>query len=431
MTPSTEVFIGALAIAAGLWSHVKAVFAWWLKSLLVVTVWLDEDALKVIVAYAQAHGRRFASQTAYAVDGLYVRPLGRTQSVAWEWLTRTAAVLWLRRRPLWIGKPDKPLQENYLTYTLSVIRGTVDIERLLITATEWAGAYCGEGAYERGRHVVTYHQGATLKADDHNATPHEKREPGRRWSKHSGRRLLNWKPEDIGGTNASASFDALVMMPEIAALTAEIRAWFTDRTWYQEHNVPWRMGCAYEGPPGTGKTSHARSLAVELDLPVHVFDIATMSNHDLREAWAKMVADAPCMALIEDIDNVFDGRVSIAPPTGMAGSGGLTFDALLNAIDGIERNDGVLLIITSNHLDKLDPALRDRKGRIDRVVHFGPLDTERRIELARRIISDAGLAEQTAIESGSMPASKFARLCCDVALAERRGDVRLAAVAYR
>jgi SpoVK/Ycf46/Vps4 family AAA+-type ATPase len=140
-----------------------------------------------------------------------------------------------------------------------------------------------------------------------------------------------------------------------------------------------------------------------------------MSNEDLRKSWDRMVGQAPCMALIEDIDRVFDGDRNIAPQTGMLSSGGLTFNALLNAIDGIERHDGVLLIVTTNHIDKVDPALRNRKGRIDRVVHFDALDHAGRVTLARRITGDHGLAERLATEHEGAQTSTFVEACCTAA----------------
>ena len=38
----------------------------------------------------------------------------------------------------------------------------------------------------------------------------------------------------------------------------------------------------------------------------------------------------------------------------------------LNQLDGLEGNDGLLLIASTNHLDKLDVALSGRPSRFDR-----------------------------------------------------------------
>ena len=37
-----------------------------------------------------------------------------------------------------------------------------------------------------------------------------------------------------------------------------------------------------------------------------------MGNHELMKAWSEMQMNVPCIALIEDIDNVFHGRENVA-----------------------------------------------------------------------------------------------------------------------
>ena len=49
---------------------------------------------------------------------------------------------------------------------------------------------------------------------------------------------------------------------------------------------------------------------------------------------------------------------------------GVTLSGILNAIDGIHNNHGMILIITSNMPEKLDKALL-RDGRVDDKIYFG------------------------------------------------------------
>lgn len=409
-----EILVGALALAAGLWSHIKAVFAW-LRGLLIVTSWIDDDAMRLLCGYLAASAKAFG-RPAYMVHNYYVRPLGRSAPVPVEDRRWTGGLFWFRGRPIRMLRPDKPLVEHVIEYQLQVLRGSVSVQQLLCTAADWAVATVRES---RDRFKVIYHHGRSLAGlgNDSEAPPTIK---GPRWDPRAGK-LLQWTPEDLNGSDGADTIDALALMPPIVAVTEEIRSWYNDRKWHKSKGIPWRLGLLYAGPPGTGKTSHVRAVAAELDLPVHVFDLASMSNEDLRKAWEAMAASAPCVALIEDIDRVFDGDKNIAPASGLMGSGGLTFDALLNAIDGVERHDGVLLVVTTNHLDRIDPALKDRRGRIDQVVHFPALDMQRRAALAKRILEDDALAFQVAIEAGDTPASKFADRCCRIALACRRG----------
>ena len=71
------------------------------------------------------------------------------------------------------------------------------------------------------------------------------------------------------------------------------------------------------------------------------------------------------IVVMEDMDALFDHREKNDP------SQRVTFSGLLNAIDGLNDHagGGLIYLFTSNHPDKLDPALR-RKGRIDLELHL-------------------------------------------------------------
>ncbi len=60
---------------------------------------------------------------------------------------------------------------------------------------------------------------------------------------------------------------------------------------------------------------------------------------------------APCVLILEDLDSLInDGNRSF----------------FLNQIDGLQGNDGLLVIGTTNHFDRLDPGLSSRPSRFDR-----------------------------------------------------------------
>jgi SpoVK/Ycf46/Vps4 family AAA+-type ATPase len=133
-----------------------------------------------------------------------------------------------------------------------------------------------------------------------------------------------------------------------------------------------------------------------------------------------MTNETPCIALIEDIDAVFQGRDNLITDGGM---GGLTFDCLLNCIDGVERSDGVLLILTTNHVEAIDDALIKRPGRVDKVVEFGPLDFEGRLKLTRRILGDEESAVRVAEEGEGTSAAELQERCFRIAV-QRRFEAR-------
>ena len=147
-------------------------------------------------------------------------------------------------------------------------------------------------------------------------------------------------------------------------IVSDIRHFMSAETWYTERGVPWRRGYLLYGPPGTGKTSLIRALAGTFDRHLAVLNLASDQLDDLK--LATLMADAPerSIILLEDIDAAFNGRSKNEAGTR------LTFSGLLNALDGVMSQEGRLLFMTTNHIDRLDPALI-RPGRIDRKYELG------------------------------------------------------------
>ena len=99
-------------------------------------------------------------------------------------------------------------------------------------------------------------------------------------------------------------------------LIHEIELWRKSKDWYLEKGIPWKRGWLLYGPPGTGKTALARAFAEDLNMPIYVYNLAEMGNHELIKAWTEMQINMPCIALIEDIDNVFHGRENVVRAAG-------------------------------------------------------------------------------------------------------------------
>jgi hypothetical protein len=70
----------------------------------------------------------------------------------------------------------------------------------------------------------------------------------------------------------------------------------------------------------------------------------------------------------------------------------VTLSGLLNVLDGFHAPSGVLFVMTTNHLEKLDPALL-RPGRIDYRLFLGKASDRQKVELYRRFFPDASERE--------------------------------------
>ena len=227
--------------------------------------------------------------------------------------------------------------------------------------------------------------------------------------------MLQWLPEEIGPKLGPAKpMDLMVLSPETKDAVDEARFWRDSERWYKERNIPWKRGWLLAGEPGTGKTSLARAVAQELDLPVFVFDLASLSNEELRDAWRRTMRNVPCMALLEDMDCTFEGRKNIAKT-----ENGLSFDALLNTMDGMEGSDGLLMIVTTNHIEKVDAAISSRPGRIDRVLQMTLPDRAGLLQVAKRILGDRSEDIDALVDEGirnKETVCKFQEKCGRMAL---------------
>lgn len=166
----------------------------------------------------------------------------------------------------------------------------------------------------------------------------------------------------------------------IERMVDDMRWFYGAQDWYAQRGVPWRRGYLLYGPPGTGKSSLIRALASDLHLDIATMDLgrAGMTDDDLREAM--MLAPERALLVIEDVDAIFIQRDG-------SRQSGISFSGLLNAIDGVGAQEGRALILTTNHIEKLDPALI-RPGRADVHVELGLVGAPSAAKLFKRFFPE-------------------------------------------
>lgn len=192
----------------------------------------------------------------------------------------------------------------------------------------------------------------------------------------------------------------LALPPDGESLLMDIKRWTSSWEWYRERDLPWRMGVILYGPPGTGKTTFIRLLGRELNMPIYSWDLASMTCNDFRDAFKRCANNGPSILALEDFHSVFDGQKNTTANRDTYDSA-LNFQTILNTMDGLTDNNGVLTIITTNDITRMDPALGTidhngrvigRPGRIEKMVQFGYLSNEGKEKIARRILD--GLPEE-------------------------------------
>lgn len=397
----------------------------WLVGLVVVTHKLDSVGSDMLLTYMKTNAQSLvSSRESYGVNSPYNKKLKRRIGIFFRRLDETNRLSRYRGALIWFAPAVIDKNEDMVEKcTVSYLRWTLNWEQLLVAACL---------AYDKTKHKSEttvrvknrpyiqrmFGSGNKEGGEDSgiSAPPHDFDDDLE--YTYSNREPVGWSLSELGKESEPLpGISGLGLCPATEAVFLDIKRWHASKDWYAERGVPWRRGYMLHGKPGTGKTSLVRGISEELGLNIISIDLASCDNQDLYKFWKTAKQNTPCILLLEDIDSVFHGRQNVVP------GGELTFDALLNCIDGIDKSDGIVLFVTTNHLEHIDPALgiagpegSSRPGRIDMVAELPYLDTPGKVKIATRILQDAELAKKVSEEHKSVTGAQFQEICCQLAL---------------
>lgn len=430
MVPEYTWLVGLMA----LWRQVQA-FLERLVSTVIVTARFDGSVGMAVSAFCWNklhHGpsgnRRFIG------THVFVRPTDRHEMVALECPPVQSMLFMAGRAPVFVRcqSGEKRGGDPQVMDGISIcyFRGSLDLDAFIVKAVSFLNERKQKtGSDVKQRFAIYRKRGRSRKHQQfgnmENSQPRGS-SPVTATGMREGEefefyRIVGWTRDQLGQTVSKSAMRSVAFPKEVIELIEEARVWRDSEKWFKEHGVPWRRGWQLNGRPGTGKTTLVRGVGWELDLPVYLFDLGTMDNSELVEEWDNMLSCAPAIALFEDIDNIFHGRENI-----LGEESGLTFDCLLNCISGVQTADGILVVITTNDVSKIDHALgvadkngmSTRPGRIDRVVELKNIDAECRTKVAEAILGDwpEEVGSIVLAGDGDTPA-QFSERCTKLALA--------------
>ncbi|KAL6064754.1 hypothetical protein STEG23_024836, partial [Scotinomys teguina] len=167
---------------------------------------------------------------------------------------------------------------------------------------------------------------------------------------------------------------------QIQEIKESVELPLTHPEYYEEMGIKPPKGVILYGPPGTGKTLLAKAVANQTSatfLRVVGSELIQKYLGDgpklVRELFRVAEEHAPSIVFIDEIDAIGTKRYD-------SNSGGereiqRTMLELLNQLDGFDSRGDVKVIMATNRIETLDPALI-RPGRIDRKIEF-PLPDEK------------------------------------------------------
>ncbi|KAI3381077.1 hypothetical protein SNEBB_001423 [Seison nebaliae] len=223
---------------------------------------------------------------------------------------------------------------------------------------------------------------------------------------------------------------------QIQEIKESVELPLTHPEYYEEMGIKPPKGVILYGAPGTGKTLLAKAVANQTSatfLRVVGSELIQKYIGDgpkmVRELFRVAEEHSPSIVFIDEIDAVGTKRYE-------SNSGGereiqRTMLELLNQLDGFDSRGDVKVIMATNRIESLDPALI-RPGRIDRKIEF-PLPDEKnkkkifQIHTNRMTLADDVVLDELIVTKDDLSGADIKAICTEaglLALRERRMKVK-------
>ena len=169
-----------------------------------------------------------------------------------------------------------------------------------------------------------------------------------------------YKDERLFKAIKNATFDNLILPARLKQeIQDDFAQFFASRDVYEQYRIPWKRGVLLIGPPGNGKTHTVKALINWLGVPclyVKSFKAPYRTDQsNIQAVFERARQTTPCILVMEDLDSLINDK---------------NRSFFLNELDGFATNTGIVVLATTNHPERLDPALVNRPSRFDRKYHF-------------------------------------------------------------
>lgn len=182
----------------------------------------------------------------------------------------------------------------------------------------------------------------------------------------------------------------LVGYPNLIEELNKLISFYKQPEKYTKMGAKNNKGILLVGPPGTGKTHFAKNLSKMTNIPLFAPDTSLLSKKIelIEQLFQELKSHAPCILFLDEIDSL------IQNPT-FLGIADLEKQKIVNAfltqIDGVNNNEGILIIGATHRDNNFDPA-STRSGRLNKIIHTTLPNEEDRIAIWKEHLKNKPLS---------------------------------------
>lgn len=180
----------------------------------------------------------------------------------------------------------------------------------------------------------------------------------------------------------------------VESITTHLDKFLENKDIYLERDIIFKTGILLHGNPGTGKTSLLNGIAKKYGMYLVIIDMSKFKDLNIDLLTLSLNSDTRrYLIALEDIDCIIANR----DDKDIAREDREVINKLLKFLDSNSSPTNVVFMATTNHLERLDDALR-REGRFDLTVEVNGIFKNKVIEMCKSFDLSDKIIEEIIIE---------------------------------